>query len=182
MQILRRFHVAFRCSQARFLRGDDKSFKPLFIECLTETGYNRLTAMDKTPVRDTSSDKSSRARLANLGCQAIGILIAILVAIPIVLFTMQQNQPDGSYASQSEAAGKMAEEFVKKKINAPPTSRYLVQTTRDTVTYVSAGKYSVSGFVDKPNAFGIGERYRWTVVLHLNPDKKWTADSVSVDD
>jgi len=73
----------------------------------------------------------------------------------------------------------MCEEFVSRHLKAPSQAEFIYGS--EVAVHHSDGRYTVTGEVDVPNAFGVMIRTRYRCELHYGGNDMWYLDDILIE-
>jgi hypothetical protein len=109
--------------------------------------------------------KKQQATTAGCAILVAGLLFAVLCAGVLTTRSGPSTPYFGSASDDVAAPITFAKEFVRQRLKAPATASFPWAFSDYNVINLSAGRWSVAGYVDTQNGFGATIRTRWTVEM-----------------
>ena len=112
--------------------------------------------------------------------------VSLVLAFSLFCWSVSQSpkleQPAQQEAKQEHdaiSAYVMAQDFVSNQLKAPSTAKFPTYS-KNYVTDLGEGKYTITAYVDAQNSFGAMMRNNFICTVHYVGNNKWACDNLEM--
>lgn len=163
-------------------------------------GNNSIKVDYSNPVVDTSYTPVDKLKTINSHAPtgvsqpsfkatpiSVAIVIIFFVGVTLLVKGCFNNEPSDieKQEQQTKKAFYMGQQFVRKYLNAPSSASFSNPYTDKIDTYYRElvdGSYSVGGYVDAKNLFGVTLHKKWDAILIYQGADEWRLKWLKIGD